>query len=142
VGKLDLSPFLQFTLPSEAQWEYACRSGTTTAWYCGDSDTALKEHAWFHLDPDRKTRPVGELKPNGWGLYDLYGNAWEWCADRWATDYYAQSPVDDPSGPLAGSRRMFRGGFWTCRSASRNAYPAMGLHSLLGFRLASVLADE
>jgi formylglycine-generating enzyme required for sulfatase activity len=134
-------------LPSEAQWEYACRAGTTTAWYCGDSETTLQEYGWFNVNSGGKTHPVGELKPNGWGLYDMHGNVWEWCADRWATDYYAQSPPDDPSGPTTGSDRVLRGGTCHdhargCRSANRRDYSPGHRSYSLGFRLASVLADE
>jgi eukaryotic-like serine/threonine-protein kinase len=107
LGKLDLS---LFSLPTEAQWEYACRAGTTTAWHFGDSDTMLKEYEWFSVNSGVKTHPAGQLRPNGFGLYDMHGNVWEWCADRWATNYYAQTPLNDPSGPTTGSDRVGRGG--------------------------------
>lgn len=82
---------VEYALPTEAQWEYACRGGTTTPWCCGDSGTALEEYAWFRTNSGGTTRPAGRLQPNGWGLYDMHGSVWEWCADRWATDYYAQA---------------------------------------------------
>ena len=133
-----------YDLPTEAQWEYACRAGTTTAWHCGDSDTTLQEYAWFS---GRGTHPVGQLKSNAWGLYDMHGNAREWCADWLATDYYAQSPANDPSGPTAGSLRVIRGGGWehhagACRSAFRLRGPPRYADYNVGFRVATVLADE
>jgi len=136
-----------YLLPTEAQWEYACRCGTTTAWYCGDSDTALEEYAWFDKNSGGQTHPVGRLRANGWGLHDLHGNVWEWCADRWATDYYAESRPNDPSGPSAGSDRVYRGGYWgvsawRCRSANRGCKAPWSQELYLGFRLASVLADK
>jgi len=114
-----------YALPSEAQWEYACRAGTTTLWHCGESETTLEEYGWFNRNSGSKTHAAGELKPNGWGLYDMHGNAWEWCADWWGTDYYAQSVSNDPSGPPTGSGRVIRGGCWHgragyCRSAGRH----------------------
>jgi len=138
---------MTFTLPTEAQWEYACRAGTTTFWHCGDDEATLQEYAWFSVDSRGKTHPVGELQANGFGLHDMHGNVWEWCADYWATDYYAESASNDPSGPSAGSYRVRRGGRWCdhaghCRSAIRDdASPDYRVGSL-GFRLASVLADE
>ena len=136
---------VEYTLPTEAQWEYACRAGTTTLWHCGDNDATLQEHAWFSANADGKTHPVGELKPNAWGLYDTHGNMSEWCADPYGTDYYSQSPQNDPSGPTVGSLRVRRGGCWYshagwCRSAFRhNSPPGFRTH-ILGFRVASVLA--
>ncbi len=137
----------EFVLPSEAQWEYACRAGTATAWHCGDSDTTLEEYAWFHVNAGGKPHRVGQLKPNGWGLYDMYGNVWEWCADWHGVGYYAQSPPNDPSGPPIGSRRVIRGGSWClgariCRSAYRGHTSPAYRHYRLGFRLALALADE
>jgi len=130
-----------YDLPTEAQWEYACRAGTTTARHFGDSDTMLQEYAWSATNSGGKTHAVAQLKPNTWGLYDMHGNVWEWCADWYGADYYAQSPPRDPSGPTTGSFRVYRGGGWyryagNCRSASRPAYSPDYRSANLGFRLA------
>ncbi len=134
----------EFVLPSEAQWEYACRAGTTTAWYCGDSDTTLEEYAWFNRNSDMTTHPVGQLKPNGWGLYDMHGNVQEWCADRWATPY-GHSPRDDLTNPSTG--RPVRGGdwhrhAWNCWSAYRYGTSPEYRNCNIGFRVAAVLRSE
>jgi formylglycine-generating enzyme required for sulfatase activity len=135
---------IQYGLPTETQWEYACRAGTATIWCCGDSDTALKEFAWYSANSGDKTHPVGQLRPNAWGLCDMHGNVREFCADRFAKDYYAKSPPNDPDGPTEGSLRVVRGGPWigfarACRSSARaRSAPAHAIHHL-GFRVASVL---
>jgi formylglycine-generating enzyme required for sulfatase activity len=137
---------MTFALPTEAQWEYACRAGTTKPYYGGESENDFRQYGWFDANSGGKTHPVGQLKPNAFGLYDLYGNVWEWCADWHAADY-AQAPVNDPTGPSAGSRRVCRGGGWTYhprygRSATRRPAPPGYRLSHLGYRLAAVLAEE
>ncbi len=127
-----------YRLPTEAEWEYACRAGSKTAYSFGPAVDKLAEHAWF--DQNTKTpKPVGTRKPNAWGLHDMHGNVWEWCAD-WMGDYPATA-VTAPSGPDKGTDRVVRGGGWdidaaACRSAYRDGgEPTTRLESL-GFRVA------
>ena len=98
------------SLPTEAQWEYACRAGTTTRFNGGDADTALGASGWYSSNSGSQTHPVAQKKANGFGLYDVHGNVWEWCAD-WYSNYDAGA-VRDPAGPASGSRRVIRGGGW------------------------------
>ncbi len=135
----------RFVLPTEAHWEYACRAGSKTRYCFGDDEKQLGEYACYGANSGGKTHPVGEKKPNAWGLYDMHGNVWEWCQD-WYGDY-KESPVDDPSGPIGGSVRVFRGGSWYhparyCRSAIRNRHLPSYRWYDLGFRVSLVLADK
>jgi formylglycine-generating enzyme required for sulfatase activity len=112
----------QASLPTEAQWEYACRAGTTTAYNTGDGEGALKEAGWYMGNSESKTRPVGQKKPNTWGLYDMHGNVFEWCSDWYGS--YPAGEVTDPMGPKQGGLRVLRGGCSlifsaSCRSATR-----------------------
>ena len=117
---------MRFALPTEAQWEYACRAETTTKYYFGDDASKLGDYAWFrknaHDVNEGYAHPVGKKKPNAFGLYDMHGNVWEWCQD-WSGDYQPTSAID-PSGPTGGKPRVLRGGSWSinassCRSADR-----------------------
>ena len=118
-----------YRLPTEAEWEYACRAGTTTRYHSGDDPETLAKVAnvadatakakfpnlgWAIKASDGYvfTAPVGQFKPNAFGLYDMHGNAWQWCADWYGADYYGKSPVDDPTGPDSGTVRVLRGGSW------------------------------
>ena len=100
---------ITFSLPSEAQWEYACRTGSSTEFGFGNGESKLNEYGWFADNADDTTHPVGQKKPNAWGLYDMHGNVWEWTADWYDEDYYRKSPTIDPSGPsgrlVAGASR-------------------------------------
>ena len=103
----------RYRLPTEAEWEYACRAGTTTTWSWGEEVNRVKEYAWCLNSRGRPgTHPVGELLPNPWGLYDMHGNVWEWVSDGYDEDYYGQSPDRDPPGPSKGKGRVLRGGSW------------------------------
>jgi formylglycine-generating enzyme required for sulfatase activity len=129
-------PGQMFRLPTEAEWEYSCRAGTT-----GDHAGNLDDMAWHDGNSSQKTHPVGGKKPNAWGLYDMHGNVWEWCAD-WFGDY-PNGAVTDPTGPNTGSARVFRGGSWCfvgsyCRSAFRHRYAPDLRDRNVGFRVAAV----
>jgi len=136
-----------FDLPTEAQWEYACRAGTTTALNNGKNLTSeegacpnLDEFGWYDENSDSSTHPVGKKRPNAWGLYDMHGNVREWCSD-WYGPYSGNAT--DPSGPASGSLRVYRGGGWIsgarrCRSARRDCDVPRLQDSDLGFRLALV----
>ncbi len=136
-----------FSLPTEAQWEYACRAGTTTRYPFGDDEGPLGLYAWYSWNSGRnRTRWVGEKRHNAWGLHDMIGNVREWCADRYDMGYYANSPVNDPLGPPSDSyRRVARGGDWLsfashCRSAKRSSFLPSTRMRLLGFRVVLVSA--
>ena len=96
-----------YRLPTEAQWEYACRAGSDTRFYFGDNWRAYDPYAWY-FPIGVLTHPVGQKKPNAWHIFDMYGNVSEWCQDWYDATYYRNSPRDDPSGPLTGSRRVYR----------------------------------
>jgi formylglycine-generating enzyme required for sulfatase activity len=125
----------EYTLPTEAQWEYACRAGTT-----GDYAGNLDAMGWYDGNSGERTHEVGGKQANGWGLYDTHGNVWEWCLD-WYAKNYAGGNVTDPRGASSGSFRVNRGGSWSneaviCRSAIRIAFTPGYRNSNLGFRLA------
>ena len=132
-----------YRLPSEAEWEYACRAGSATLFPFGDDAGKLGEHAWYSSNSELMTHEVGQKLPNAWGLYDLLGNVWEWCADWYDENYYASSPAADPPGASGVSARVFRGGSWNfdarfCRPASGLKYAPVVRNYILGFRVAAV----
>ncbi|HDS45976.1 MAG TPA: formylglycine-generating enzyme family protein [Methanomicrobia archaeon] len=129
-----------YRLPSEAEWEYACRAGTTTRYSSGDSAVELDEYAWYADNSGTETHPVGEKKPNPWGLYDLHGNVWEWVQDLYHEGYNG-APTDGSAWEgESSSLRVYRGGSWRtvaayCRSASRGcASPTIHCDDI-GFRI-------
>lgn len=101
-----------YRLPTEAEWEYAARAGSTGAYCFGNDVSQLERYAWHSANAEGTTHPVGLLKPNVWGLHDVHGNVWEWVSDWYDETYYQQSPTDDPQGPEQGSARSVRGGSW------------------------------
>ena len=114
-----------YRLPTEAEWEYACLRGSTTRYSFGDDAASLGEFAWYDGNPGSQTHPVGQKRPNAFGLYDMHGNVWEWCWDGYEERYYANSPTDDPLGPSQAADRVDRGGSWDndprdARSANRD----------------------
>ncbi len=113
-----------FRLPTEAEWEYACRAGTTTPYFFGATPARIGDYAWYEKNSGGHPRPVAQKEPNPWGLYDIAGNVWEWCNDFYKVDYYQESPARDPHGPTEGTTKVLRGGAWrfsadNCRSGYR-----------------------
>jgi len=122
-GKCDFSAN-GYRLPTESEWEYACRSGTKTDYFFGRETSLLKDYAWFADNSTNKTQPVGQKKPNQWELCDMYGNVAEWCNDIYSESYYSNSPEKNPQGPEKGKKYIIKGGSWnssaeSCRSSYR-----------------------
>jgi len=144
-----------YRLPTEAEWEHACRAGSSTLFWWGDEPdpsvvlaSSRDEGRWLWAElrqsqlTGNRTSPVGSTGPNPFGLFDMAGGVWEWCSDYYGRDYYSVSPIDDPAGPDGGIYRVIRGGSWHnevrhLRSSRRNGYRPSGRHGLIGFRVVS-----
>ena len=144
MGKLRARTGLDFDLPTQAQWEYACRAGTTTTYSYGNS--ANGDYMWYNGNSSTKAHPVGLKIANPWGLYDMHGNMWEWCLDWWEGSDGTLAYGTDPKGPSSGSQRVERGGGWnvdagSCTSSSRtHDYPAKHDYGSRGFRLVRTIS--
>jgi formylglycine-generating enzyme required for sulfatase activity len=130
---------VEIRLPSEAEWEYACRAGTTTAYSFGDDPADLRDHAWFKGNSKGEDPPVGRKKPNAWGLFDMHGYVWEWCADTWSPTVEGLPAVGTPRNARDAKDRVLRGGSWAdeaqrCQSAFRHHATAEFRSDTIGFR--------
>ena len=134
-------------LPTEAEWEFACRAGTRTAYYSGDSESDLARVAWYGENSKRTTHPVGQKESNFFGVYDMHGNVWQWCQDRYGEDYYSHSETENPQGPPLAAHRSMRGGSWCyysgyCRSGRRCWEPPDLRTDYIGFRVVLVSSSR
>ncbi|KOR28712.1 hypothetical protein TI04_10365, partial [Achromatium sp. WMS2] len=130
-----------YRLPTEAQWEYAARAGSTSRYFFGDDANRLGDYAWYYYNSNSKTHPVGQKQPNAWGLYDVHGNVWEWTQDRWHANYNG-APTDGSARESGNSTsRVLRGGSWNlndriCRTAYRDNLEHGNSDNNRGFRVA------
>ncbi len=144
ISRLSETSSGSYRLPTEAEWEYACRAGSDTEFCFGDDAEGLDDYASYAINSwnlgAKSARAVGRKKPNAWGFHDMHGNVWEWCADWYDGNYYVASPPNDPAGPARGSCRVMRGGGWLlypwhCRSAFRRGNDPRTRGINIGFRL-------
>ena len=130
----------KYRLPTEAEWEYACRAGSTTKYSFGDDESLLVEYAWYTANSGGVTHDVGTKKPNAWGLYDMHGNVWEWCADCYS-ESYENTPTDGSAYKIHNEKgRVLRGGSYNadadkCSSTSRINLGSGGKNYFIGFRV-------
>ncbi len=134
-----------YRLPTEAEWEYACRAGTMTQYSFGDDVALLDQYAWYNKNSDRMTHPVGAKLPNGFGLFDMHGNVYEWCRDFYNAKWYEKSQLLDPLGPATGDARVVRSGDVAgrnsyCRSSNRHLDLPTVSNDILGFRVVRELS--
>ena len=154
IEKLNQRTGQKYRLPTEAEFEYAARAGTTTALPSGEiketacgPEPALEAMGWYCYNSKETTHPGGRKQPNAWGLYDMHGNVWEWCADSWDGSQYPLGPTTDPISPTPGSQRVIRGGSWyddvlVARSANRDYCKPHYRNDFVGFRLVLDLEEE
>jgi formylglycine-generating enzyme required for sulfatase activity len=159
VSWFDAQAFLQtaghsLRLPTEAEWEFACRAGSTLPFQNGSDLASLSATGWWghsvtqpYGNAPEGPSEVGGKAPNAFGLYDMHGNVYEWCSDPYTPDFYSSSPVLDPQGPPAGEERVLRGGSWesdaaTARSANRNGFNQRSRGYMLGFRVAASIPEK
>jgi len=138
-----------FRLPTEAEWEYACRAGSITPWCFGDQVLDVGEYAWYYDNSSMESHPVGQRKPNAWGLFDMHGNVMEWCYDWYNELHYQQCAEEEesPTGPAEGTAKVLRGGAWqfgaeATRSAYRNNSAPDAVAGVIGFRICRNASDE
>ncbi len=129
----------KYRLPTEAEWEYAARAGSTGVYGEGNDERELGDHAWYHPNAGNTTHPVGQRRPNAWGLYDIQGNVLEWVWDKWAPNYSSATSTD-PQGPTTGTLQVLRGCAWPypalhCRLAHRIPESPIVAKHFYGFRL-------
>jgi formylglycine-generating enzyme required for sulfatase activity len=138
---------MRFDLPTEAQWEYACRAGGTTKFSFGDTESQLTDYGWFKDNAGGQTHPVGQKRPNAWGLYDMHGNVCQWCSDWYVNNYYQRSPAADPTGAEFSYHHVTRGGCLDdpasrCRTAYRNMNDPADRNHDVGFRVIAIIPSS
>jgi formylglycine-generating enzyme required for sulfatase activity len=141
-----------YRLPTEAEWEYACRAGSITPWCFGDQVLDVGHYAWYYDNSSMESHPVGLRKPNSWGLFDMHGNVMEWCYDWYGETYYQQcvdgaEETENPTGPAEGITKVLRGGAWqfgaeATRCAYRNSSVPAAMSGVIGFRVCRKASDE
>ena len=138
-----------YRLPTEAEWEYACRAGSVSPWCFGDQVMDVGNYAWFYENSSMETHPVGQRKPNSWGLFDMHGNVMEWCYDWYDDALYQQcaEETEHPTGPAGGISKVLRGGAWqfgaeATRCAYRNSSAPETVAGVIGFRVCRTADDE